>query len=119
MVGIYRRKDVEYNVRASLHKQIIDESGSACHYDINPSRYFKCKDLGFKTQYISDNGHIESIKSGSIQTRDLMDGEIKPEDYVCYANEMYRVVEVLFEDDEKAKFLSKRPSGTTTISVKK
>lgn len=119
MVGLYKHKKPNYNVKAYYYKHQTTEDGSRLYYDTNPSKPFMCKDNGFETIYTSESGHTEAIKTGQLETRDLIDGQIMPDDKVVYANETYIVVKVRFVDDDFNKYLSKRPSGTTYIDLRK
>lgn len=119
MVGFYQRRNPLYNVKAELHKCITPEDGSAIYYDPNPIEVFYAKDNGFETVYSSQNGHTEKVTVGQLETKDLEDGAIMPDDSVMYYGQMYIVTKVKFVDDDKQKFKSNRASGTTIIDLRK
>ena len=118
MVDFYQRRDPKYNVKCELHKAVSNNEGSSLYYDKVSSKRFYVKDNGFETIYTSESGHVEKITTGQIETRDLKDGDIMPDDYVNYAGRMYIVTKVRFSDDEMPKSVTKRASGITTIDLR-
>lgn len=118
MVDFYQRRDPKYNVPVNLHKAVSNENGSTLYYDKEASKRFYVKDNGFETVYVSEGGHVEKVTTGQIETRDLADGDIMPDDYVKYAGRMYIVTKVVFSDDEMPKSTTKRASGITTIDLR-
>lgn len=118
MVGFYKRRDPLYNKKATLHKSITPIDGSSLYYDINPKEIFYFKDDGFETTYTSVNGHTEKQKVGKLETIDLKDGAITPEDYVMINGEVFIVTKVKYVDNDIENHISKRPSGKTIIDVR-
>ena len=118
MVDYYQRRDPKYNVKCELHKAVSNNEGSSLYYDKVSSKRFYVKDNGFETIYTSDGGHVERITTGQIETRDLADGDIMPDDYVEYGGRFYIVTKVKFADDEMPKSVTKRASGITTIDLR-
>lgn len=119
MVGLYQKRNPEYSEKAKIYKKIETEDGSSFYHETYPSNYCYCKDYGFKTVYTNSNGHNEKNKVGKLETLDLKEDEIMPDDIIEYQGTKYIVFSVVFEDDEKAKHKSIRPYGKTTIEVRK
>lgn len=118
MVNFYQRRNPKYNVACNLHKAVSNNEGSSLYYDNVSSKRFYSMDKGFQTIYTSDSGHVSKVITGQIETRDLADGDIMPDDYVEYAGHYYIVTKVVFADDEMPKSVSKRASGITTIDLR-
>lgn len=119
MVGLYQKRNPEYSEKSKIYKKIATEDGSIFYHETVASNICYCKDYGFKTIYNSSNGHNEKYKVGKLETLDLKEDEIMPDDIIEYGGVKYIVISVVFEDDEKAKRKSIRPYGKTTIEVRK
>ena len=118
MVGLYQKRDPEYSVKSKIYKKIVTEDGSSFYHETEASNICYCKDYGFTTTYTSSNGHIEKNKAGKLETLDLKEDEIMPDDIIEYGGVKYIVISAVFEDDEKSKRKSIRPYGKTTIEVR-
>ena len=118
MVDLYQRRDPRYNVPVNLHKALSNDNGSTLYYNKVASKRFYCKDNGFETVFSSEGGHVEKVTTGQIETKDLAEGDIMPDDYVQYAGRMYLVTKVRYIDEEMPKSVTKRPSGKTILDLR-
>lgn len=119
MVGYYKRRNPLFNKKGLVYKRLTDDRGTKFWYEAEASKICWCKDDGFKTIYTSSNGHTESVTTGTLTTIDLYEGDILPEDHIVICGSTYIVTSVEFIDNDMENCLSKRPSGTTKIEVRK
>lgn len=119
MVDLYQRRNPEFNEEGLLHKKTISNTGRTLGHDPNPDKTFDCRDKGFKTILTTYNGHIEKQVKGIIETEDLKENDIEPNDIVFYGGQKYLVVSVEFLDKASYKNLSYGAPGLTIIEVRR
>ena len=119
MVDLYQRRNPEFNEDGILHKKIISNTGRTIGFDPNPCLTFACRDKGFKTICTKYNGHIEKQVKGIIETEDLKEDAVEPDDVVFYGGNKYLVVSVEFIDKSSYKHLSSGAPGLTIIEVRR
>lgn len=119
MVDIYQRRNPDYSEEGFLHKKIISDTGRTIGHDSTPCLSFACQDKGFKTICTKYNGHIEKQVKGIIETEDLAEDDIEPDDIVYYGGYKFIVVSVQFSDKTSHKKLTQGAPGLTIIEVRR
>lgn len=117
MIAYLQPRDPVYNVKSYLYKTRYSEDGSRIYHDEAPFCSFFATDDGFRVSYENDNGHIKKISVGRIETLDLKEDAVVPDDLVEYGGKKYKIIGVTFEDVATNKFLSNKPNGKTTLEL--
>lgn len=119
MIDIYQRRSKKYTEDAQVLKAVVDNNGRSLYHDTGKSIHFKCQDNGFETVTLRVNGHSEKITKGEIETIDLKDGDISPDDAILYNGVQYLIETFKFADFTKSKQAQLHAPGKTTIEVRK
>lgn len=118
MLGIYHKRDKKYSEKAFIYKAIRDDNGRVLRHEEQSSMGFRCQDLGFTTATNKNAGRIEKVVTGAIESIDLKDGDVMPDDLIQYGSTKYIVIDILFEDDTESKMLRNNVWGKTTIKLR-
>lgn len=117
-VDLFRKRNPHYNSNAVIYKCVVADNGRSIGHEPKPYKTILVKDLGFETILEISNGHTERRRTGVIETLDLADGEVKPNDVIQFSGKKYIVTQVKFEDEDKQNAFRDEASGTTTISLR-
>ena len=107
-----------YNVRAKLYSsEIIDNLEVVRKIQFATPKVFYAKDYqNFKQQNNEVDGTMQSTTiNGAIETMDLAQTDIKKHDTVEYMGVKYNVEEVVFNDNNLQRAVSRRPEVKTII----
>lgn len=116
-IDLFKSRDNKFNRNKWYQREYVDnmklQPGA-----IAQGVFYSTDKIPLQIQTLATGSIKKTIQTVTIETNDVV-GDLKVDDYVLYSGEIWLVDNIIADDENPAKEISKRPSFRTEIRLRK